>query len=157
MKQLALILAISSAVLAGCKEEQKPAEKAAASESAAATTTNAPPASSEPAAVAAVNPVGSYKGMLPCASCEAIDTTLVLKEDGSYELTTLFVGEADAKPETVTGKYRISDDKTLVHLDDAGFNYAYLIGENQLEMRDADGGTGDRSPELAQAYRLQKQ
>lgn len=157
MKHLALMMAVGAAVLAGCDSEKKPAENAGSSAAPAAqSASGAAPAPASAPAMAA-SPAGTYKGNLPCASCEAIDTTLVLKEDGSYELTTLYVGEKDAKPETVSGKYRLSDDKTLVHLDEAGFNYVYFIGDNLLEMRNADGTAGQRTEEENAAYRLQKQ
>lgn len=168
MKQLALILALSTLAIAGCKEEQKPAENspppaaastessatpAASSESAPATTSESTPA----APATAASPAGTYQGKLPCASCEAIDTTLVLNTDGTYSLTTLFVGEANAQPETINGKYTQSDDGTLIRLDDAGFGYTYFIGDGMLEMRDTDGTTGERSAEESANYRLQKQ
>lgn len=151
MKHLALCLAISAAVLTGCKDEQKPAESTST------------PAQSESAPAPAASdmknalPVGEYKGVLPCASCEGIDTTIVLKDDGSYTLTTLYLGEPDAKPETLSGIFRLSDDKAFIHLDETGFNYVYFIDGDVLEMRDADGTSGDRSPEMIAAYRLQKQ
>ena len=152
MKSLALILALSALTLSACKDEQKPAENP----------NTAPPvaenASAEPApASAAPSPVGSYHGILPCADCEGIDTTLVLNADGSYTLTTLFVGEANAQPESVNGKYTQSDDGSLVRLDDAGFGYTYFIGDGVLEMRDSNGSSGDRSAEEIALYRLQKQ
>ena len=160
MKQLALLLAVSAAVLSGCKEDKKPAESASATPPAAAAESApaaAPAAPAAPAAETSAKPVGTYKGLLPCASCEGIETTLTLKDDGSYDLTTLYVGEKDAQPSTVSGQYRLSDDKTLVRLDDAGFNYVYFIGDNLLEMRDADGTTGERNEEMNAHYRLQKQ
>lgn len=150
MKHLTLMLAITAAVLSGCKDEKKPAE---------ATQTSAPVASeTAPAANAATaSPAGTFKGILPCASCEGTETTIVLKDDGSYSLTTLFLGEPDAKPQTVSGKFRLSDDKAFVHLDEAGFNYVYFLDGDTLEMRNSDGTTGERTAEENAAYRLQKQ
>lgn len=101
--------------------------------------------------------VGTYQGVLPCASCAGIETTLVLNADGSYRLTTLFLEVPDAKPESVSGHYKQSDDKTLIRLDENGDNYTYAIGENQLEMRDSDGSNGGRSEEENANYRLKKQ
>ena len=101
--------------------------------------------------------VGTYKGVLPCASCSGIDTTLELKADGTFSLTTLFLDEPDAKPETVSGSYSQSEDKTLIRLDENGDGYTYFIGDNMLEMRDEDGSNGERSEESIANYRLQKQ
>ena len=100
---------------------------------------------------------GTYKGVLPCASCPGIDTTLIINDDGSYELTTLFLEEKDAKPETVRGKYSLNEDKTLLRLDEAGNGYVYFIGDGLLEMRDDDGTTGERNADEQANYRLKKQ
>ena len=139
MQKLALSLLLAlGASLAACDQPKSDADKPA--------TTQATPAF-----------IGTYKGVLPCASCAGIETTLELNADGSYRLTTLFLEVPDAKPETVTGHYRQSDDKTLIHLDDDGGGYTYFIGDKQLEMRDPDGSTGGRSAEENANYRLQKQ
>lgn len=161
MQKLALTLAIATAALTGCEDKKAaaPAQPAAASTPAASAPAAAPaeaaPAASPAASQAAYS--GAYKGVLPCASCPGIDTTLVINDDGSYELTTLFLEEKDAKPETVRGKYSLSEDKTLLRLDEAGNGYVYFIGDGLLEMRDADGTTGGRTEEEQAPYRLKKQ
>lgn len=156
MKHIALALAVSAALLAGCKEEKK-AEAPKTEAAAPAAVSEAPkastPAPAETAAPAAFD--GTYKGVLPCASCEGIETTLVLKDGMAYELTTLFLGEADAKPETASGSY--TRDGDLVKLDAAGNENVYLVSGNVLEMRNADGSDGGRSEEERANYRLQKQ
>lgn len=156
MKHIALALAVSAALLAGCKEEKK-AEAPKTEAAAPAAVSEAPkastPAPAETAAAAALD--GTYKGVLPCASCEGIETTLVLKDGMAYELTTLFLGEADAKPETASGSY--TRDGDLVKLDAAGNENVYLVSGNVLEMRNADGSDGGRSEEERANYRLQKQ
>lgn len=156
MKHIALALAVSAALLAGCKEEKK-AEAPKTEAAAPAAVSEAPkastPAPAETAAPAALD--GTYKGVLPCASCEGIETTLVLKDGMAYELTTLFLGEADAKPETASGSY--TRDGDLVKLDAAGNENVYLVSGNVLEMRNADGSDGGRSEEERANYRLQKQ
>ena len=142
MKKLPLILALTALSLTACDKPKTDTAKPAAS----ATQASAAPAF-----------VGTYKGVLPCASCAGIETTLELAADGHYTLTTLFLEVPDAKPETVTGRYSQSDDKTLIRLDDNGGGYTYFIGDHLLEMRDADGTNGDRSAEEIANYRLQKQ
>ncbi|MDO5090733.1 MAG: copper resistance protein NlpE [Cardiobacteriaceae bacterium] len=154
MKHIALALAVGAALLAGCKEEKKP-EAAKTEAPAPVTTSEAPKA--EPPIPAAVALVGTYKGILPCASCEGIDTTLVLKDGMTYELTTLFLGEPDAKPQTVSGSFILGENGTLVKLDVAGDNNVYLASGDTLEMRNADGSDGGRTEEQRAAYRLQKQ
>ena len=142
MKKLPLLLTLSMLSLTACDKPKTDTAKPAASASQASAT---------PAFV------GTYKGVLPCASCAGIETTLELAADGHYTLTTLFLEEPDAKPETVTGRYSQSDDKTLIHLDENGDGFTYAIGDNQLEMRDSDGTNGGRSEEENANYRLKKQ
>ena len=55
------------------------------------------------------------------------------------------------------GKYSLSEDKTLLRLDEAGNGYVYFIGDGLLEMRDADGTTGGRTEEEQAPYCLKKQ
>jgi uncharacterized lipoprotein NlpE involved in copper resistance len=38
---------------------------------------------------------GVYKGVLPCADCEGIETRLSLQRDGDFERTTRYLGKAD--------------------------------------------------------------
>ena len=158
MKHIALALAVSAALLAGCKEEKK-AETPKTEAAAPAAVSEAPkastPAPAETAAPAAAAIDGTYKGVLPCASCKGIETTLALKDGMTYELTTLFLGKPDEKPRTVSGSY--TRDGDLVKLDAAGNEYVYLVSGNLLEMRNADGSDGGRSEEERANYRLQKQ
>lgn len=161
MQKLALALAIATVALTGCEDKKaaEPAKPAAAS-TPAASAPAAAPAESTPAAAPAASQAafsGTYKGVLPCASCPGIDTTLIINDDGSYELTTLFLEEKDAKPETVRGKYSLNEDKTLLRLDEAGNGYVYFIGDGLLEMRDDDGTTGERNADEQANYRLKKQ
>lgn len=155
MKHIVLALVVGAALIAGCKEEPKKPEPTKTETAAPATVSEAPKAEAPiPAAVALA---GTYKGVLPCASCEGIETTLVLKDGMAYELTTLYLGEADAKPETVSGIFILGENGTLVKLDAAGNGNTYFVGDNLLEMRNQDGSTGGRSEEENAPYRLQKQ
>ena len=157
MQKLALALAIATVDLTGCEDKKaaEPAKPAAASTPAASAPAAAPAEATPAASQAAFS--GTYKGVLPCASCPGIDTTLIINDDGSYELTTLFLEEKDAKPETVRGKYSLNEDKTLLRLDEAGNGYVYFIGDGLLEMRDDDGTTGERNAGEQANYHLQKQ
>ena len=93
MKKLPFILAFAALALHGCDQGK--------------------PGAAKPAAPAFI---GTYKGVLPCASCAGIETTLELATDGNYTLTMLFLEVPDAKPETVRGRYTQSDDTTRIPL-----------------------------------------
>ncbi len=85
MKPLAYLPALL--LLAACAPQENTAP--ASAPAAAPTVAASQPAAS--AASTAAQPdaqwVGRYYGVLPCASCEGIETTLILQEDGSYLLT----------------------------------------------------------------------
>ncbi len=36
---------------------------------------------------------GEYKGVVPCADCEGIETSLTLNMDQSYQLSTIYLGK----------------------------------------------------------------
>ena len=109
--------------------------------------------------------VGTYKGTLPCASCEGIDTEITLNKDGTYIEKTMYIttkpggGEVD----TETGTFvwdAAGTTVTLTETDDDGEvdeddRKAYVVTEGQLHVLDAAGQviTG----ELAENFILKKQ
>lgn len=88
--KLLVLASVALIALAGC-EPQKPAEPAV--DAPKAETAAAPAAAPEPAApvAPALDPkafAGTFSGTLPCADCPGINTTLELKADGTYAVTT---------------------------------------------------------------------
>ena len=61
--------------------------------------------------------VGTYQALMPCADCEAILTTLTLDEGGSYELKRLYVGKDTALFDT-RGRYSWSEDGARITLEE---------------------------------------
>ncbi|WP_166836313.1 copper resistance protein NlpE [Rheinheimera pleomorphica] len=96
---------------------------------------------------------GSYQGMLPCADCEAINTTLTLYHDGRYQLQQLYVGKSTA-PFVQQGQFSWNPAGSTVLLD-GGEAQQFFVGENQLFMLDQQGNRIEG--ELAARYRLAKQ
>ncbi|WP_246075258.1 copper resistance protein NlpE [Gracilimonas mengyeensis] len=98
---------------------------------------------------------GTYSGTLPCASCPGIQTTLVLNEDGTYQLTTHYRDEA--KPNTVknVGTFSWDDNGQVITLNNQEAPNQYFLGENYLAKLDMEGQriTG----ELAEQYVLRKE
>lgn len=81
---------------------------------------------------------GTYKGVLPCADCEGIETVLILDEDLSYIKKVKYMGK-DNTFKTSTGNFIWLDDGNIITLDEDKPN-AYRVGENQLfalDMNDA--------------------
>lgn len=98
---------------------------------------------------------GLYKGILPCADCEGIETLLTLNMDNTYQLSTIYLGK-DATALRQQGRFEWDAKGSIIHLlnqkDGPAF---YKVAENQLIQLDMAGQmiTGD----LAENYKLNKQ
>ncbi len=125
-----------------------------ASPSAAAPPTPTNPAPADNSANA-LEWAGVYLGTLPCDECQGIETALLIRPDGSYQLAT--------KPLGKNGELRVQHGViawnaartqiTLSGVTDA--HNRYLVGEQQLVQLDA---TGQRiTGALADRYVLRKQ
>jgi len=97
---------------------------------------------------------GTYKGIVPCADCEGIETTIQLKADETFEVQTVYLGKSD-EVFTYSGHYHWNDDGRSIHLHgiENGPSY-YFVGENQLIQLDMEGNR--IAGELAEKYLLQK-
>ena len=88
---------------------------------------------------------GTYTGTVPCADCEGIETTIVLRDDGTYERELLYLGKSSA-PKRDSGEFSWNDAGSIVTLlSDDGKKQMYQVGENQLFHLDRAGNriTGD--------------
>jgi len=87
---------------------------------------------------------GVYEGILPCADCPGIKTRLMLKPDGSYELSTQYLDRQPA-PLVVRGKFSWNAAGNAITLDVTGNGQRYAVGEGRLSQLNRDGtpdGTG---------------
>lgn len=98
---------------------------------------------------------GTYAGTLPCADCPGIRTEIVLREDSTYTLTTVYEGKGNEKENTFTenGKYDWDEEGSIITLANDS-SQRYQVGEEQLFALDREGNriTG----ELADLYILRK-
>lgn len=94
---------------------------------------------------------GVYQGVLPCADCEGIQTTVQLKDNGEYKLGTEYLGTKEKYTSEDSGKFTWDDAGQIITLDNGD---KYFVGENQLTRLDQEGQkvTG----RLASYYILQK-
>lgn len=100
---------------------------------------------------------GVYKGVLPCADCEGIQTTIVLNDDNTYKLTTLYQTDKKGDNEFVeNGKWSIAvNTLTLENAVKNGEPHMkYFVGENTLTQLDLDGNKIEGA--LAEHYILRK-
>jgi heat shock protein HslJ/uncharacterized lipoprotein NlpE involved in copper resistance len=100
--------------------------------------------------------IGMYQGVVPCADCEGIETTLVLADESSYVLKTKYSGKKDIKINEQKGTYTWNEAGNTIIL--AGIENGpakYFVGENYVVQLDREGNKieGD----LAEKYILQKQ
>lgn len=96
---------------------------------------------------------GTYRGKLPCGSCEAIETELVLQQDGGYRLVETYLEREPVRTE-VSGRFEWLDDGSRIRLDEAGDRRYYLVGENRIWGMDPEGNRLEG--EMADLYSLQK-
>lgn len=100
---------------------------------------------------------GTYFGQLPCADCVAIETTLELNSDLSYQLKTKHVKNENVTLDSIRGKFKWIDG-SFVQLEGISKEHQasmYKVEENRLRQLDLDGNIieGD----LAEKYILIKQ
>jgi copper homeostasis protein (lipoprotein) len=82
---------------------------------------------------------GTYKGMIPCADCEGIETWLTLNLDKTYLLKTKYKGKSESFQEK-SGRFNWNSAGSTITLD--GIDNApnqYLVGEGKLFQLDMGG------------------
>ena len=98
---------------------------------------------------------GVYKGILPCADCDGIETEIVINSDLTFVKSTKYLGKEDIKGIEEKGSFTWNKDGSTIILQ--GINEEsnqYKVGENTLTHLDMEGKIiiGD----LAQNYILKK-
>ncbi|GAL88247.1 copper resistance protein NlpE N-terminal domain-containing protein [Jejuia pallidilutea] len=102
----------------------------------------------------AVDYNGTYEGILPCADCEGIKTTVTLLEDGTFSRTIQYLGKEN-EGTTNEGKFTWNDEGSVITLTTSpNETQMYKVGENILFHLDKEGNRieGD----LAERYTLKK-
>jgi heat shock protein HslJ len=80
---------------------------------------------------------GTYKGVLPCADCEGIETTVTLRADGSYSKRMRYLGR-EVEPLVSDGRFTWNEAGTIISL--SGKTPAkYRVGEGRLTQLALDG------------------
>ena len=111
-------------------------------------TTSSPAPSSNTQASMSANPapntnnlnwVGDYKGVLPCADCNGIETELELKADNSYELSEEYLGKNNQEAK-YKGEFSFDASNKIITLDKQGQNRKFFVGDNFIELRDMHTG-----------------
>ncbi|WP_440121858.1 copper resistance protein NlpE [Tenacibaculum sp. Ill] len=96
---------------------------------------------------------GEYEGVLPCADCEGIKTTIQLKDNGTYTITTKYLGKGEE--DTVEGSFKWDVTGTVITLlNDEKEPYKLKVVEGAIQKLDIEGK--EITGEIAKLYFLQK-
>jgi uncharacterized lipoprotein NlpE involved in copper resistance len=83
---------------------------------------------------------GKYFGVLPCADCEGIETVVVLNQDNTFVLRTIYLGRGDGTPFETTGEFVWNDAGSTVTLQGLHNRPGqYIVGEGTLTQLDMAG------------------
>lgn len=96
---------------------------------------------------------GTYEGVLPCADCEGIKTTIVLNPDETFTYTAEYINK-DFTEES-QGNIMWHDNGSVIHLkDDENVDIRLKVIENALIHLDQEGNEIDGA--LKDHYQLNK-
>ena len=97
---------------------------------------------------------GTYEGTLPAADCAGIRTTLVLNEDTTYDLTSVYLTEEPQEFKT-SGVYEREGEQLIILITpSSGEKTYYRILENAVALVNAEGQMAEG--EMAELYVLKK-
>lgn len=84
---------------------------------------------------------GTYRGVLPCASCPGIETVIHLNSDHTYRIETTYQDEGpDVFSETGRFEWNKQGNRiTLMGVDVSFAPVSYAVGENHIRQLDKEG------------------
>lgn len=134
MKKQTLFL-LSAIVLLNCQNPKAENPKPAPTEIAVDQALPVP----KPTATNSMDYLGFYKGTLPCADCEGIETSIELSEDFTYAMMTRYKGKA-TKVFEGKGVFRWDDTgKKIILTQNDKITGQFLVTNNALTQLDASG------------------
>lgn len=97
---------------------------------------------------------GTYRGLLPCASCVGIMTTIELNSDSTFTKQDLYLSNKDSAF-TEEGSFSFNKDgSTIVLKSNKGDTFTYRVEEGSLLMLNSSGEESGSLP--SDLYRLSK-
>ncbi len=78
---------------------------------------------------------GAYEGVLPCPDCPGIRTRLTLRQDGTYELSRLYI-ERDREPGLARGRFAWLPGDNAIVLEAQHGELRFAVGEGRLALLD---------------------
>jgi uncharacterized lipoprotein NlpE involved in copper resistance len=88
---------------------------------------------------------GTYSGVMPCASCSGIETSLTLYADGTYSLQLTYLGNDEPNTFETRGRFSWNEAGNTIILEHEDEPNQFFVGENYLAKLNKDGNrvTGD--------------
>ena len=99
---------------------------------------------------------GVYRGVLPCADCEGIQTEIRLYPNNTFEMLRKYLGESD-KIYRDKGKVKWNESENQIRLrvkEEQNIPANYRVSENQIIQLDANGDT--IQSDFSESYVLKK-
>ena len=97
---------------------------------------------------------GTYKGVIPCADCEGIQTEITLMASGDFQRKVSYLGK-DENSRSDKGTFQWNEAGSKITLESSqGAKQQYQVGENMLFHLDQEGNR--ISGDLADNYILMK-
>ncbi|WP_392559685.1 copper resistance protein NlpE [Orbus mooreae] len=129
MKKLAVIFAVMA--VAGCSTQNQQTVNSAAQPQAVVDSSTARNS---------LDWAGVYEGVLPCADCEGIKTTLILNSDNSFKLEQVYQkGKNTFMPQATEGQIEWNKSKPLIYLKEGDETRTFFIGEGYVTAYDMEG------------------
>jgi uncharacterized lipoprotein NlpE involved in copper resistance len=154
LKNKLLIFVLSLCLIYGCKQASEQTEQTAASEVQKAAEIPRPHKPDMHSSATSLDWSGTYKGVVPCADCEGIATSLTLNMDYSYTLISKYLGKSEELFEE-TGSFDWNNEGSVVILSSyQGVSKQFFVGENYVIQLDEKGEF--ISGVLAEQYYLRK-
>lgn len=79
---------------------------------------------------------GTYRGVLPCADCQGIETVVVLRMDGRYAACSRYLGRGNGEVTARKGRFAWNEAGSAITLEDGS---KYQVGEGRLFRLAIDG------------------
>jgi uncharacterized lipoprotein NlpE involved in copper resistance len=98
---------------------------------------------------------GTYKGVVPCADCEGIETIITLDTAHQYTLSTRYLGKKENTGTNLKGTWKWADGSTIELEGITSAPAKYFVGENKLIQLDMEGRRIEGA--LAEKYILTRQ
>ena len=154
MKSLNLLFLLAVIALSGCKKEEKTSDNQAIEPKETITDNPVPETPSGDNSQNSLDWSGTYAGTLPCGDCPGIQTVLKIKDDNTYEISSVYL---DKKSEPVTAKGIFAWDETgsIITLDAYGDHLKYKVQEGSLKQLDKFGD--DKQGPDKEKYMLKKE